>query len=138
MSHRRLTSVPQPQGDTAPATVNLDRYVPASLTWVANELSRGASQHCLSDFDAGIETWRCLVLLAIERAISAQHVSSVLGMDKGSVSRCFRSMQERGLIRIGLLGLMRRSHANLPAVEVTTQKHVRALSAVGSRTRIQE
>ena len=53
-------------------------------------------------FDVGIETWRCLVLLAIEDSISAQQVSKVIGMDKASVSRCFKSMQARGLITLGL------------------------------------
>ncbi|MDM0078761.1 MarR family winged helix-turn-helix transcriptional regulator [Variovorax sp. J2P1-59] len=151
--------------------MDLDRYVPAYLTWIANKLSRGASQHYLSTFDVGIETWRCLVLLAVEGATSAQQVSTVIGMDKGSVSRCFKGMQERSLIRTELdgsdgrlrmavltpkgrrlhdqimgmalereraflsvldadevevlLGLMRRLHANLPAVEASTQAYVR-------------
>lgn len=82
--------------------VDLDRYVPAYLTWIANKLSRGASQHYLNTFNVGIETWRCLVLLAIDGSVSAQHVSRVIGMDKGSVSRCFKSMQEGGLIRMEL------------------------------------
>lgn len=81
-----------------PNVVDLEHYVPAYLTWIANKLSRGASQHYLEIFDVGIETWRCLVLLAIEGSISAQQVSKVIGMDKGSVSRCFKGMQERGLI----------------------------------------
>lgn len=85
-----------------PAVVDLDRYVPAYLTWIANKLSRGASQHYLNVFDVGIETWRCLVLLAIEGSISAQQVSRVIGMDKGSVSRCFKSMQASGLIKMSL------------------------------------
>ena len=80
--------------------VDLERYVPAFLTWIANKLSRGASQHYLSVADVGIETWRCLVLLAIEGSISAQQVSKVIGMDKGSVSRCFKSMQAKGLITL--------------------------------------
>ncbi len=63
---------------------------------------RGASQHYLSVFDVGIETWRCLMLLAIENSISAQRVSSIIGMDKGSVSRCFKRMQARGLITMAL------------------------------------
>ncbi len=82
--------------------VDLERYVPAFLTWIANKLSRGASQHYLSVADVGIETWRCLVLLALEGSISAQQVSKVIGMDKGSVSRCFKSMQAKGLIKLGL------------------------------------
>lgn len=85
-----------------PDVVDLDRYVPAFLTWIANKLSRGASQHYLRVFDVGIETWRCLVLLAIHESVSAQQVSKVIGMDKASVSRCFKSMQAKGYITLSL------------------------------------
>ena len=167
----------------APAVVDLDRYVPAFLTWIANKLSRGASQHYLEAFDVGIETWRCLVLLAIEGAISAQRVSRIIGMDKASVSRCFKSMQARGLVTIGLdavdgrlriatltprgrdvhdrilgmalereraflavlseaerdtlLGLLKRLHDNLPAVETATARYAaeRFPKAASSRRR---
>jgi DNA-binding MarR family transcriptional regulator len=92
------TGSPAPE----PGIVDLEHYVPAYLTWVANKLSRGASQHYLSAFGVGIETWRCLVLLAIEGSISAQQVCKVIGMDKASVSRCFKSMQEQRLIVLQL------------------------------------
>jgi DNA-binding MarR family transcriptional regulator len=95
----RTTAAPSPD---PPAQVDLARYVPAFLTWIANKLSRGASQAYLAAFDVGIETWRCLVLLAIEGSISAQNVSRIIGMDKASVSRCFKSMQARGLITLEL------------------------------------
>lgn len=85
-----------------PVHVDLERYVPAFLTWIANKLSRGASQHYLAVFGVGIEVWRCLVLLAIEDSISAQKVSRIIGMDKASVSRCFKSMQADGLITLKL------------------------------------
>lgn len=150
--------------------IDLDRYVPAYLTWIANKLSRGASKNYLSVFDVGIETWRCLVLLAIHKSISAQQVSQIIGMDKASVSRCFKAMQARGFIIMGLdaadgrlriamltpegraihdriralalererallsvlsesecntlIGLLKRLHANLPAVEVATEAYV--------------
>ena len=96
-----------PSGAPAPAqrareVVDLERYVPAFLTWIANKLSGGASQHYRAAADVGIETWRCLVLLAIEDSISAQQVSKVIGMDKASVSRCFKSMQAKGLITLRL------------------------------------
>ena len=97
----RRPSRAQPAKPT-PQVVDLERYVPAFLTWIANKLSRGAYQHYLSVADVGIETWRCLVLLAIEGSISAQQISKVIGMDKGSVSRCFKSMQAKGLIKLGL------------------------------------
>jgi DNA-binding MarR family transcriptional regulator len=87
---------------SATGVIDLDRYVPAYLTWIANKLSRGASQTYLKVFAVGIETWRCLVLLAIHQSISAQEVSQIIGMDKASVSRCFKSMQGKGLILMGL------------------------------------
>ena len=99
MSSRRTS--PKPLAEPDPV-VDLERYVPAFLTWIANKLSRGASQHYLTAFDVGIETWRCLVLLAIEGRISAQKVFKVIGMDKASVSRTFKSMQARGLITFSL------------------------------------
>jgi DNA-binding MarR family transcriptional regulator len=150
--------------------VDLERYVPAFLTWIANKLSRGASQNYLAVFDVGIETWRCLVLLAIHGSISAQQVSRIIGMDKASVSRCFKSMQAKGLIAMSLdaddgrlriatltkkgralhdqilgvalereraflsvlapaeietlIGLLKRLHENLPAVESATERYV--------------
>lgn len=85
-----------------PAGIDLENYVPAYLTWIANKLSRGASQHYLANFDVGIEIWRCLVLLAVEKEVSAQQISRVIGLDKGAVSRCFKEMQSRGLITLGL------------------------------------
>jgi hypothetical protein len=82
--------------------VDLERYLPAFLTWIAGKRSRGASQHYLNVFDGGIENWRCLVLLAIEGRNSAQKASMVIGMDKASISRTFKSMQARGLITFSL------------------------------------
>jgi DNA-binding MarR family transcriptional regulator len=81
---------------------DLERYLPAFLSWISSKLMRGASQHYLNVFDVGIETWRCLMLLAIENSISAQRVSRIIGMDKASVSRCFKRMQARGLITMAL------------------------------------
>lgn len=170
MPNRRATRPQRQSEPQARKVVDLERYVPAVLTWVSNKLSRGASQHYLNVFDVGIETWRCLVLLAIEGSISAQQVSKIIGMDKASVSRCFKSMQARGLITMGLdaedgrlriatltpqgrelhdqilgmalererallsvlseaerdqlIGLLKRLHENLPAVETATARYV--------------
>lgn len=152
------------------AVVDLERYAPAFFTWIANKLSGGASTAYLSAFNVGIETWRLLVLLAIEKSLTAQAISRTIGMDKASVSRAFKSMQARGLISIGLddadgrlrvatitpkgralhdeilelamereraflsvlndkeretlIGLLRRLHDNLPAVEKATHDYL--------------
>jgi DNA-binding MarR family transcriptional regulator len=150
--------------------IDLERYAPAYLTFVANKLGRGASRNYLRVFDIGVETWRCLVLLAIHTSITAQRLSQILGMDKAAVSRCFKGMQARKLITMGLdpedgrvrvatltpagralhdeiremalererallsvlsaserdtlLGLLKRLHENLPAVEEATARYV--------------
>lgn len=100
----RPAAKPRPAPATPPArkVVDLQNYAPAYLTWIANKLSGGASQAYLAAFDVGIETWRVLVLLAIEESLTAQYVCKVIGMDKASVSRSFKGMQERGLITFGL------------------------------------
>lgn len=171
----RYARAPAPRLPESHPHLDLDRYVPAFLTWIANKLSRGASQHYLRSFGVGIETWRCLVLLANEPTISASKVCRVIGMDKASVSRCFAGMEARKLIRVSpdpadgrarvatltdkgrqlhncimgvalererallsvlddaerevLIGLLRRLHENLPAVEAATERYAATLPA---------
>lgn len=165
----QLSSKPRPERQIS-SIEDLESYLPAFLSWIASKLMRGASQHYLNVFDVGVETWRCLMLLAIENSISAQRVSRIIGMDKASVSRCFKRMQAQGLITMGLddtdgrlriakltpkgrklhdqmigialereralvevlstseldtlIGLLRRLHENLPAVEQATERYV--------------
>jgi DNA-binding MarR family transcriptional regulator len=99
---RRAPAAPTSPERKISSVEDLERYLPAFLSWIASKLQRGASQHYLNVFDVGIETWRCLMLLAIENSISAQRVSRIIGMDKSSVSRCFKRMQEQGLITMAL------------------------------------
>lgn len=80
--------------------VDLENYIPAYLTFLANKWARSASHLYLKRFGIGIETWRILVLLAIEGPITANRVCQVIGMDKASVSRNFKNMEERGLLLI--------------------------------------
>lgn len=82
--------------------VDLDQYVPAYFTWIANKLSHGASTAYRSVFSVGIETWRLLVTLAIEPQLTAQAISQAIGMDKASVSRTIQKMQKQGYVTVGL------------------------------------
>lgn len=95
----RKTTVTRKNADPAQGpAVDLDRYVPAYFTFIANKLARGASSHYLETYGVGIETWRIMVMLAIEKRVTAQRVCQLIGMDKGSVSRAFRSMHSKGLL----------------------------------------
>jgi DNA-binding MarR family transcriptional regulator len=103
---RSPLTAPQALAIEAPADadaalhVDLERHVPAAIAWIANKLAHGASQAYRAAFDIGIETWRILMLLAVEGSTSAQRVGRVTGMDKASVSRAFRRMAERELITL--------------------------------------
>lgn len=92
--------------EEAPASgatiLDLERYVPAYFSWIANKLTRGSSQHYLNLFGVGAEVWRCMVLIAVHGTVSAQQVSQIIGMDKASVSRCFKQMSQKKLIGLEL------------------------------------
>jgi DNA-binding MarR family transcriptional regulator len=101
-TEQRFSSRARKTEAAGPRVLDLDRYTVAYMVWTANKLSRGASQTYLKLFGVGVEVWRCLVLLAIHGSITAQQVSQVMGMDKGAVSRCFKILQAKALIVMGL------------------------------------
>ncbi len=80
--------------------LDLDRYVPALITFIANKLSRSATTLYQKRFGVNVTEWRILALLAIEPAISAARICHVIGFDKGPVSRTLAVMEENGLVTI--------------------------------------
>lgn len=80
--------------------LDLDRYVPALVTFIANKLSRSATVLYQKRFAVNITEWRILALLAIEPEISAARICHVIGFDKGPVSRTLAAMEARGLVAI--------------------------------------
>src|SRR3954469_6820159 len=63
---------PPPAARSNGKVIDLERYAPAYLTFVANKLGRGASRNYLRVFNVGVETWRWLVFLAIHGSITAR------------------------------------------------------------------
>jgi DNA-binding MarR family transcriptional regulator len=80
--------------------IDLERYVPALITFIANKLSRSATALYQRRFKVNVTEWRILVLLAIEPGIPASRICHVIGFDKGPVSRTLSVMQERDLVSI--------------------------------------
>ncbi|MGO9740778.1 MAG: MarR family winged helix-turn-helix transcriptional regulator [Roseiarcus sp.] len=78
--------------------LELSRYTPAYLTWIANKWSRSASALYRRRFGVGIVEWRLMALLAVEPWIPASRICEVIGMDKAGVSRSVRFMQSQGLV----------------------------------------
>ena len=90
----------KPKGAKADQTLDLERYVPAFITFIANKLSRSATVFYQKQFGVNVTEWRIISLLAIEPGIPASRICHVIGFDKGPVSRTLTLMQERGLIVI--------------------------------------
>jgi DNA-binding MarR family transcriptional regulator len=82
--------------------LDLDRYVPGLLTFLANKLSRGASALYQRDFGVNVTEWRIMSQLAIEPGIPASRICQVIGFDKGPVSRSLAAMEAKGILTIGI------------------------------------
>jgi DNA-binding MarR family transcriptional regulator len=80
--------------------LNLDRYVPAFITFIANKLSNSATVSYQRQFGVTVTEWRIMSQLAIEPGISASRICNVIGFDKGPVSRTLSMLQKRGLVTI--------------------------------------
>jgi len=78
--------------------LDLDNYVPAFLTFLANKLSSGASAVYRRRFGIGVTDWRIMALLALEPWIPAGRICEVIGLDKAAVSRSVRDMARHGLV----------------------------------------
>lgn len=99
----KAKAVPQvkDKGRTSKREVlNLSYYVTYYFTVLANKLSSGASRLYLKRFDIGIIEWRVLAMVAIEPGIAAARVTTVIGIDKASVSRESRRLEEKGYLTV--------------------------------------
>lgn len=90
---------PAVASETGP-TLDLDRYVPAFITFIANKLSNSATAFYQRHFGVNVTEWRIMSLLAIEPGIPASRICHVIGFDKGPVSRTLSMLQKRGLVTI--------------------------------------
>jgi len=97
-SSTRVRQKPAPN-DAGP-TLDLDRYVPAFVTFIANKLSNSATAFYQRQFGVNVTEWRIMSRLAIEPGIPASRICHVIGFDKGPVSRTLAGLEKRGLVSI--------------------------------------
>ncbi len=126
-------------------TLDLDRYVPALITFIANKLSNSATALYGRKFGVNITEWRIMALLAIEPAIPASRICHVIGFNKGPVSRTLATLQKRGLIAIRIHPNDGRAHSiSLTAkgrathdkiIAVALERERRLLSCLGQDER---
>jgi DNA-binding MarR family transcriptional regulator len=119
-------------------TLDLERYVPAFVTFIANKLSRNATAFYQKKFGVNVTEWRIMSLLAIEPGIPASRICHVIGFDKGPVSRTLTLLQDRGLVAIKTdpndgrshsISLTAKGRATHDAVLVTALERERRLLA---------
>lgn len=91
--------------------LDLDRYVPAFITFIANKLSNNGTVFYQRNFGVNITEWRIMSLLAIEPGIPASRICNVIGFDKAPVSRNLAMLQKRGLVVIRTAPDDGRTHA---------------------------
>lgn len=79
--------------------LNLARYVPGLLTFLANKLATGASQCYRKHFGIGVVEWRMLSMLAVESDITANRICQVVGLDKSAASRSLQTLEAAGHVQ---------------------------------------
>src|SRR5215470_3410104 len=99
-SAARLRRKPAVERATDGPTIDLDRYVPAFVTNIANKLSNSATAVYQRNFGVNVTEWRIMTQLALEPGIPASRICHVIGFNKGPVSRTLAVMQRRGLVAI--------------------------------------
>ncbi len=93
----RLKPAVLPKGTT---TLDLDCYVSALVTFIANKLHRTTTAVYQREFGVTAIEWRIIALLAIEPGIPASRICHVIGVNKGAMGRTIGAMERRRLIAI--------------------------------------
>lgn len=74
-----------------------------NFTLIANKLSRGLTKILRDSFDIGVVEWRVMAHLAKDEPCLASEIAKLGTIDKGLVSKTFKSLEAKGLINIECL-----------------------------------
>ncbi len=100
---------PRPGGSRrSKLALNMETFVPAYLTYLAQKISASASALYRPNFGVGITDWRVIALLAVEPGIAPSRICDATGLDKGAVSRSVAGLIEAGLVEQAESGTQRR------------------------------
>jgi DNA-binding MarR family transcriptional regulator len=82
------------------AVLNLERYVPALITILANRLTMSGSTVYRQLLGVGATEMRVIVIVAAQPNISGIRIGKITGLDKAAVSRALKSLESLGLIKV--------------------------------------
>lgn len=88
----------RPTVPDTPSHLRLQDYLPYRLAVTSNLVSRLVARAYQDQFGVTIWEWRVIAILGEGVPMTAQAISDSAAMDKVSVSRAVRSLEERGLV----------------------------------------
>mgnify|MGYP000191312727 FL=1 len=88
----------RPTVSDTPSHLRLQDYLPYRLAVTSNLVSRLVARAYQDQFGVTIWEWRVIAILGEGVPMTAQAISDSAAMDKVSVSRAVRSLEERGLV----------------------------------------
>ena len=80
--------------------LDLERYIPALLTFVSSKLSTRAGEIYRRRFGVGITEWRILATVAVEPDAPASRICQLIGIDKALASRVVQGLKSRDLVSV--------------------------------------
>jgi len=91
--------------------LDLERYVPGLLSWVANKMTSSASQIYHDRFNISVTDWRVLSYFEIFPWSTASQACLLMGLDKASASRSIRLLLDGGWLKSRPDGLRKVQYA---------------------------
>lgn len=82
-----------------PDAFKLEEYLPYRLSLLSNTISQGVAQRYQRDHDISVIDWRVIVVLGRYPGSTASEVVEKTAMDKVSISRAVRSLQDKGFLQ---------------------------------------
>lgn len=78
--------------------IDLESYFPYLLRSISSRIGVGTSTIVVGDFRIGMREWRILAQMADKGPITNKDITDASGMDKASVSRALKYLEEQSLI----------------------------------------
>lgn len=94
----RPVPVPSERAIDRKRALDLERYVPALLIFLANKTTLSASRIYRKRFKVSPTEWRVMAMLGVEPDITAKRICDVIGFNKAAVSRTLHTLIKRGLV----------------------------------------
>ena len=87
-----------PEISVNPTEFRLEDYLPYRLSLLSNTISQGVANRYQKDHDISVTDWRVIVILGRYPGSTASEVVEKTAMDKVTISRAVRSLEEKGFL----------------------------------------